>query len=35
MSEGNAASALRAEDVSEELQTLAVSLRQAVAAFKV
>jgi len=35
MSEGNAASAVRAEDVSTELQTLAVSLRQAVGAFKV
>ncbi|KXB29698.1 hypothetical protein AT959_17355 [Dechloromonas denitrificans] len=35
MSEGNAASAVRAEDVSAELQTLAVSLRQAVGAFKV
>ena len=35
MSEGNAASAVRAEDVSEELQALAVSLRQAVGAFTV
>jgi methyl-accepting chemotaxis protein len=35
MSEGNAASAVRAEDVSKELQTLAVALRQAVGAFKV
>lgn len=35
MSQGNAASAVRAEDVSKELQTLAVSLREAVGAFKV
>ncbi|WP_169208783.1 methyl-accepting chemotaxis protein [Aromatoleum petrolei] len=35
MSEGNAASAMRAEDVAQELQTMALSLREAVGAFKV
>lgn len=35
MSAANAASAVRAEDVAQKLQTLAVSLREAVGAFKV